>query len=558
MNLFFRQIVDFGARLSVQQKLTVGGILAVSLVVLGSIAYWSNQPDYALLFGELDQADAGQVIEELKGRGVRYELHNSGTAVFVPRSEVYELRLAMANSGVITDGQQGYELFDKATLGMTTFIQNLNMRRALEGELVRTITSIHQVASARLHLVVPERSPFKETQALPSASVVLKMTAGSSLALSQVDGIASLVAGAVEGLMASDVTVLDTQGRVLSSGGDDADQTALSSTQLEMQRSVEEGLETKGQSLLDEMLGAGNSIVRISADLDFSRTISSREIIDPESATIVSEEKIDEQLGENSTANSSVRNYEMTRTSETHEKSVGSINHISVSVVLNQRPESVIPISGESGAPTETTFRSFSPPELAELTELVRNAVGLDESRGDRITVVQTRFEPSQVPLTEGFGDFEQSERIAMYLRYGLIALALVMAFFLIKRAGRQVTEMASRPSARVGSGPTFPALGSASRFDQTAGGSFGGGNESDSGSIGSAPPAHQEESPDLSLLPPPSSDTNSGDSFAPDPRTSLQPDNPLFGQVRELVHTRPEDAAAVIREWIGDDPMAV
>jgi flagellar M-ring protein FliF len=340
---------------------------------------------------------------------------------------------------------------------------------------------------------------------------------------------------------------LDTQGRVLSKGGDDEDQTALSSTQLEMQRSVEEALEHKGQSLLDEILGDGNSIIRVSASLDFSRTISSSEIIDPESATVVSEEKIDEQLSESSTANSSVRNYEMTRTSESHEKGVGTINNITVSVVLNQRPESVTAVSDDAGAPTETTYRSFSDVEVAELTSLIQNAVGLDSERGDRISVVQTRFEVSENPLAEGFGDFEDSERMAMYLRYGLIAIALLMVFLLIRRAGRQVTKVGSL-SAASRPAPTFPSLGSG--FNQSG---ASGGREVDYASF--SPPA-QEDPPEVALLPSPPRLDSYTENFAPDPRANIQPENPLFGQVRDLVSNRPEDAAAVIREWMSNDPL--
>ena len=569
MNGFFQQIIAFAQRLPLRQRMAIGGVILGGVVVLGSVAYWANQPDFALLFGNLSQADAGEVVESLQGRGVKYELRDNGSAVYVPREEVYELRIALAGDGVVTEGPDGYELFDRGTLGMTDFMQRLNMKRALEGELSRTISSLRQVKLARVHLVMPERSPFRETQVQPSASVVIQFEGGNGLSLSQIDGIASLVAGAVEGLEPTEVTVLDTQGNVLSSAGDEDDQVTLSSTQLEVQRTVEENLTVKGQSMLDEVLGAGHSIVRISASLDFSRTISNRELIDPESATVISEEKIDERLNETSGANSSVRNYDLSRTTETHEKSVGSIDFLTVSVILNQKPLPPPANADPDAEPAEPTYREYTAQELADIEALVQNAVGFDPDRGDRIALHQTRFETANPtnPLLDELEALEQSDRIANYLRYGLIALALVFAFLLVRRAGRQVTELRDPSRAGQLAGGYFD---SNSRLVTGGGtGAIGGGAAGPAltAARGGADGRSMDDmfadgmSEDEAAILGAERQLTSGDGhplYADKLEIEARTEDPLFDQVRRLVAASPDDAAAAIREWISKGPLAI
>ena len=336
MQTFLYNLRQFFSRLSLGQKVALGVMLLGTLAILGGVSYWVGQPDYALLFGGLEPTDASRVVESLQERLVASELKENGTAVFVTREEVYELRLSFAGEGLISNGPAGYELFDEGTLGMTDFMQKLNMKRALEGELARTITSIDQVEMCRVHLVMPERSPFRRAQVHASASVALQMAGGVRLTTSQIEGISALVAGAVEGLALSDVTILDARGNMLSDPEAGNADLAAGSNQLRMQQTVEARLTEQGQSMLDMMLGPGNAIVRVAALLDFTRVSSEREVIDPESATVISEERMEEGgEGDLLSANSSVRNYEMSRTIERSEKSLGDISARSISVILN-------------------------------------------------------------------------------------------------------------------------------------------------------------------------------------------------------------------------------
>ena len=459
MQTFLYNIRQFFSRLPLGQKVALSVMLLGTLAILWGVAYWVGRPDYALLFGGLEMADASRVVESLNERGVSYQLRENGTAVFVPREDVYELRLHFAGEGIISDGAAGYELFDQGTLGMTDFMQKLNMKRALEGELGRTITSIRQVELCRVHLVMPERSPFRQNQVRPSASVVLQVAGGAQLTPSQIEGINALVAGAVEGLAPSDVTILDARGNMLSDPEAGNPDLAAGSNQLRVQQAVEARLTEKGQSMLDMMLGPGNAIVRVAASLDFTRLVSEREVIDPESATVISEERMEEEGDAGAlNANSSVRNYELSRTRERSEKSLGDIADLSVSVILNYKEVVVEPPDSLDEAEPEVTFEPYTNAELSEVEALVKNAVGFQEERGDRFAIHQTQFDTSDdTEMAAELRRQRRQEQIRLYIRYGLMVLALILATLLIRSATKRIGTIVQQEEKAV-LGGTRPA----------------------------------------------------------------------------------------------------
>ena len=524
MSTFFQDFQAFVARLSAGQRVATGAVILGSILLLVGIARWAGQPDYALLFGRLEPTAADQVVEGLRDQGTPYQLREGGSAVYVPRSEVYELRLHFAGQGVVSDGPAGYELFDQGTLGMTDFMQKLNFKRALEGELARTISSIRQVEASRVHLVMPERSPFRKTQAQPSASVVVQQAGAARLTDAQVEGIGVLVAGAVEGLAPSGVTVLDTRGALLSRPDAGNPDVAGSSAQLRAQRAVETHMAEKGQSMLDQVLGPGNAIVRVAATLDFDRAATERELIDPESATVISEERLDEE-GRAQNANSSVRNFEVSRTTERLEKSVGGISYLTVSVILNQK----VAQTSEAEAAPPPIF--YSEQDIENVEALIKNAVGFDLARGDRFAIHQTRFDtgPESQVVTEMEVQRWQ-DQIHLYLRYGLMLLALLLTAWLGARVVRSLARTTSGGELAVlGRGSDSAAMFAEGRRSQT---------------LGAGQKALLGEDVYTSKL-------------SPEARAHLAEKRFAFEEARQRVLENPERVAKLVRSWLSEDASA-
>lgn len=537
MNPFFQNVQEFLRRMTLGQKLALAMVLIGGIGVFAGIAFWAGQTDYALLFGSLDPTDANKVVEALQTDGVKYEIKDNGSAIYVPREDVYELRLRFAGEGLVSEGPVGYELFDRGTLGMTDFMQKLNLKRALEGELARTVTNIRQVEVARVHLVMPERSAFRESQTPPTASVVLQLSGNGRLTPDQISGITQLVAGAVEGLAPTDVTVLDTRGNLLSDPNNgDADAIA-SSTQLEYQRSVEEHLAEKGQSMLDQIVGPGNAIVRVSASIDFSRKVSESNIIDPESATVIAEEKMDQNDGEDN-ANSSIRNYELSRTVERLESSTGQVSYLTVSVILNERQRQ--PPPAEEGVEEEAVepgvvTASYTPADLAEVESLVKNAVGFDPDRGDRFAIHQTSFDTSvNEQIASELRDQQRDHQMQIYLRYGLMAIALLAALWLLRSATKKV-QVSDDRIFLTGSTKARELNGSSKR-----------GNN-----VNQLAAHDEDEEEDVVLV-----DDVYTSKLSPEAKARLKAKHLMFEEIKKNVKEQPDNTADLLKNWMMEDGL--
>ncbi|MEP0548543.1 MAG: flagellar basal-body MS-ring/collar protein FliF [Rhodothermales bacterium] len=533
---FVQNARQFLARLAPGQQALLALVLVGGIAVLGGIAYWANQPDYALLFGRLEATDASRVVETLRSENIPYKLEESGTAVYVPRQQVYDLRLRFTGEGLVSDGPVGYELFDGNMLGMTDFMQKLNYKRALEGELARTIAEMRQVAQARVHLVLPERSPFRDQQTKPSASVVLQLGGSGSLDRGQVEGVASLVAGAIEGMAVADVTVLDTRGTLLSNPDAGNADLTLTSNQLRTQRAVEGHLTESGQSMLDRVLGPGKAVVRIAASLDFSRNVQETEAIDPESATVISEERLEENA-EFDNSNSTVRNYELSRTRARSEKSVGDIRTLTISVILDHKRNPIQPAADTDEPAAEPV--PYTDQELREIEALVKNAVGFNPERGDRFAIHQAQFDTSiDDQIVEELRGHENAERLQLYLRYGLMVLALLLAAWLIRSAVHRVSDAAaSDDPLQLKRTDAAPVLGR-----HTAGAL----------AAQSAP-----------ALPAPAEPTFDADDFytsklSGEAKARLKAKEKMYEETKQQVISQPEETAELLRAWlVQDQPVA-
>ena len=447
-----KTILDVLKEWSMARKLSLIGVTLVSALLFGAIIMQSQVADYSLLFANLPNRDAAAVVEWLKDHKIPYRLDGGGKDIMVPVDKVYEARLELAGSG-LAEGGVGFEIFDKQSIGVTDFAQKVNYRRALQGELMRTITSLAPVEGARIHLALPEKRLFREQQQVATAAVIVKLHSGRSLSESQLQGIVHLVAGSVEGLEAENVTVVDSSGKVLSKGRTDEVSGPMTPGMQEYQQSMERSLEARAQSLLDRALGAGNSLVRVTAEVDFDQRERVEERVDPNGSVVVSEQATNErgsseisggvpgvvsnlQNGQGTTTtqttpsshSTEVTNYEVSKVTSKTVQSVGKVKALSVSVLVADKIS-----SGVQGA--EPTNAPRSADELKDIEKMVRTALGINDTRGDLISVVSMPFEngfesepmppPSMV---------DKVYQVMPIIKYSLLAIAALMVYLLFLR----------------------------------------------------------------------------------------------------------------------------
>ena len=255
-------------RLTPVQRIGLLFFLAVGMAVIPVLLIMGSEPDMSVLFSNVQEEDVQVIVSRLEGQNVPYQLGPGGNTIMVPNDRVHQLRMQLAAEGLPEAGDVGFEIFDRSSFGVGEFAQKVNYRRALQGELTRTISQMPDVQRARVHLVIPERRLFSSDREPASAAVVITPRRGKTLSAAQVQGVVHLVSSSVEGLEPSHVTVVDSRGQVLSQPKEEV-QAQLTGSQLELRREMERDLERRVQTMLDQVLGVNKSVVRISADLDF-------------------------------------------------------------------------------------------------------------------------------------------------------------------------------------------------------------------------------------------------------------------------------------------------
>ncbi len=369
---------------SFNQKVLLGAILAAAVVSVVIFSFWLRHEDKAVLFTNLSPEDASKAIAELAKQNVEADLANGGTTVMVPRSQVHRLRVDLAAKGIPSSGVVGFEIFDGKQYGLTEFLQDVNFKRALEGELTKSIESLSGITSARVHLVIPKPSIFKKMQAPATASVVVGMAASARLGEEQIHGIQALVSGSVEGLAIDNVTIIDQHGTVLSKHYEQ-DAVGRSEGQLAMKKEVDAYLSQKAESMLAQVLGEDKAIVRVDATLNFERLEKNRETYDPTSSVVRSEERDESSGAQTGSSESSVTNYEINKTVENIVGEVGGVKNLSVAVFVD----------GTYAAPAgggEPVYTPLADDQRQQLQRIVATAVGLNPARGDQIEVVNMQF----------------------------------------------------------------------------------------------------------------------------------------------------------------------
>ncbi|RKZ17433.1 flagellar M-ring protein FliF [bacterium] len=423
------------ASLSFNQRVILGAVATASIISVAVFSMWLGQEEMSVLFTGMSAEDASAALEELGKQDIYSELTNGGTTVLVPEKEVYRLRVELANQGIPSTGTVGFEIFDGKQYGLTEFLQNVNFKRALEGELTKSIETLQGIQSARVHLVLPKPSIFAKLAAEATASVVLRLGRSARMSDSQISGIQSLVAGSVENLDVGNVTVIDQNGKVLSQAMRD-DDVGRSENQLELRKEVEAHLSQKAGSMLDRVLGAGRSIVRIDATLNFEKIDREREIYDPAATVVRSEARTDSNDPDSGgTSEQSETNYEINRTIEHIVGGTGGVSSLSVAVFVDGHYE-----AAEDGG--EPVYTPLTEDEIGQLRRIVQTAVGLNTIRGDQIEVVNMPFR-QQDHLTGGVGMVP--DWMGMVGEYGgrvvLLVMLAVVVLILRKNIGQLVNE---------------------------------------------------------------------------------------------------------------------
>lgn len=421
-------------QLSLQQKVLIGGSAVLTTILLIVLLTFLNEPTYTPLYSGLSSDDASKVIEFLNAQKIPYKIDDNGKTIQVPKDKLYETRLTLAGKGIPTSGTIGYELFDKSTMGMSEFMQKLNYKRSLEGELSRTILGINGIEGARVHIVFPEKTIFRDEQKQPTASIVLKLKDNFSLPRTSSVAIVNLVASAVEGLTTNSITLIDTKGKLLWKEDDENSISFSSTKQYEIKNSVESYLVQKAQTLLDNILGYGNAMVQVNADLNFDQVEKTMETYDPDQQVVVSEQTMvsnnaGKSVSDTSAQNnqSSTTNYEIGKTIERVVQGSGNITRLSVAAVINDIPKEV-----QKGDTKKIVFEPRSPEQIKKLEGLIKNAVGIDPNRDDQISIVSLPFEITTTNdlVEEKTTWLENTNGISNLV---LVIIAIIGAIFLLR-----------------------------------------------------------------------------------------------------------------------------
>lgn len=518
-----------------------GFALAALLFLLYS---WSSSSSYVTLYSGLEPSDSSAIVDQLRGQGVSYRLEADGTRVLVPEAELDQLRLDFAAQGLPEGGHVGFEIFETNAFTATDFVQRLNFQRGLQGELERTIEAFPQVDGARVHIVMPERTLFRQDDEPATASVVLQLRAGRGLTTDEVAGIAHLVSGAVSGLDKSHVTILDSSGSILFDGAT-AEQggIAFTSSQQAIVRDYEDQLTHDAQSLLDQSIGPANSVVTVRVTMDFDQVETQTSTFDDEGVPL-STSTVNEAYSttgeatvgaipgavtnvpganadlpggggtDTATTSPSSTEYERTETTSNFEvpqtvtvatEAAGDVERLSVSLVIDDAvPEA----------------------QATALADAVAAAVGIDADRGDAIVMSRVPFDRTIVDTAAtSFAAAEGTQTILTYARIALPVIVLLVAFFFfrmlmksISRRGHQYAEMPMEYSAALAAGGGMaPALASAG------------------GGAAMLPPGM----PAAMMEEPPSPDEMKSD---------------LERQVTKLAEAHPDTVAEVVQSWLRED----
>lgn len=498
----------FSALPPARKAMLAGGLL-LFLAIIGLSAMWSARPDYRVLFSNLNDKDGGAIVAQLTKMNVPYRFSEGGGAVLVPADQVHDVRLKLAQTGLPKGSTVGFELMDNARFGTTQFQERLNFQRGLEGELVRSITALSAVESARVHLALPNQNGFFRDQQKPSASVLLTLHGGQTLDRAQIAGIVHLVSASVPELSPKAVSVLDQTGAMLSDSGDGG-AGGLDSNQVQQIARIEALYTKRILDILEPVVGRDNLRAQVSAELDFSQSESTTEEFKPNQGGVPAAVR-SSQVSENGSGSGggalasgvpgaatnqpqaaasapingaaqsmqasqsgtgtpgaggrrdAVTNFEIDKTVRVTRASSGGIRRLAVAVVVNHRTS-----TDKKG---QTQSQPLSPEEIDKLVALVQETVGFSKERGDSVKVINAPFKAPVLDKVEALPLWKQPEvlemvrTLAVPLVLGLLGLALVFGVIrpvlrdLRRDKETEVTKVANQLNAVVDDVTDLPAL---------------------------------------------------------------------------------------------------
>lgn len=528
-------------------------MVAVTAALIGFFAFLIMRvtaPHMTTLFTDLSVEDSSAIIKDLERQAIPFEIRNDGAAILVPKDKVTRLRMKLAESGLPKGGGIGYEIFDKTdALGATSFVQNINRLRALEGELARTIRALDRVQFARVHLVLPEKPLFSREAPEPSASIVLRVR--GALEGQQVRAIRHLVASAVTGLKPQRVSIVDEAGQLLANGavGDEAS----GATGDERKTAYERRLREQIEAIVSSIVGPGRARVQLSADFDFNKITQTSDKFDPEGRVVRSSQTREELSSNGEAAQGQVSvgnelpggqrpenagggardqskkteeivNYEISRVTKTEIIEAGRVNRMSVAVLVDGTYA-----KNDKG---ETAYTPRTKEELDRIAALVRSAIGFDAKRGDQVEIVNLRFaeQPTAVPVAEPTGWFAMfrftKDDIMYVIELGVMTLLGIIVLFMVVRPLVRRVLSPEAVAAGAAAGAAAPML------------------IPGDGSAGGSPP----------LVPGQLNATQSQTAQMIDvAQVQGQVHAQSVHRVGELAEKNPQEAVAIVRQWLSE-----
>ncbi len=463
----YRNFTEFYSGLDITKKI---GFIIIACMILASMAgivVWASKTRYDVLYTDLNKEDGRKIAVLLEEKKIPYQFSDDGKTISIPEDLVGVWRLEIAKLGTSFSGTVGYEVFDKQSFGTTSYVQKVNKQRALEGELVKTIMYIQGVKRARVHISIPESSPFVAEKKAPSASVVLELNPGVSLTPAEIKGVASLVASSVEEMRVENVVILDDRGKKLSENIGDA-LTATTANRLALEAQLNQKYERQIEEILGKVVGDGKVVAKVTVDLDYTEAVSTETSYDNENAAVVSEVKNTQNLdgsrpspqgiagarsnlpgeepqpGVAETKNNvkkelTTRNFNVPTKVTQSKKPAATVKTVSAAVMIDGKR---VPVLGEDGqvqldknGNPVMKYEKWSDADLANFSQIVASTLGTSDKRGDKLVIKNMEFAREDMSVADAMLK-EQANRelIRNIVKYLAVGLTISLFFFLVVR----------------------------------------------------------------------------------------------------------------------------